>query len=251
VVHLFTLVQSFTKDDKYWETQLEFLTGGRSDLSRKKTLSVSLSALVLVLFLTEMVYSQSNSKNLPFASVTLTKSVQPIAFFTSVIDYTSFYQNQSNILSQSTRLEIYTFIEDNPGTHFRDICEKLELSVGVVQYHLKLLTKAELISVYDDNRYKRFFQSGRLKESEMRLISLLRHKTVGRILLVLSKNQSISHQSLTFKIGISSQALSWQMRRLRRMEVVDTVRERLTVKYFVTGKNVFLLSRCLSLVNLR
>jgi predicted transcriptional regulator len=198
-----------------------------------------------------MVYSQSNSKNSPLAPVTLTKTVQPIAFLTPIIDYTSFYQKQSIILNQTTRLEIYTFIKDKPGTYFRDICDELELSVGVVQYHLRLLTKAKLISIYDDNRYKRFFQSGRLKESEMRLIALLRHKTAGRILLVLSKNQSISHQSLASKLGISSQALSWQMSRLRKMGVVDTVRERMTVEYFVTGKNVLLLSRCISLVNLR
>ena len=219
-------------------------------MKRRQILSVSLGTLVLFLFLTEMVCSQSDSKHSLPTPIALTESIQPITFFTQDIARTSFYQNQS-LLNQSTRLEIYTFIEDNPGTCFRDICGKLDFSVGVVQYHLKLLTKSELISVYDDNRYKRFFQSGRFKESEMRLISLLRHKTLGRILLVLSKNQSISHKSLASELGISSQALSWQMSRFKKMGVVDTVRERMTVEYFVTGKNIFLLSRCISLVNLR
>ena len=82
----------------------------------------------------------------------------------------------------------------------------------------------------------------------MQTISVLRHKTAGKILRILTENQSISHHDLASKLEISSQALSWQMRGLREMELVDSVTDSVEVIYSITEENLAMIQFCLDLV---
>ena len=141
-------------------------------------------------------------------------------------------QNNAITLSQPTRLEIYTFVKNNPGTHFRGICNNLDLPIGVVQYHLNVLIQAGLIAAYNDGQNKRFFESQIFKHSDAKLISLLRHETTRRILTTLSdSNEAIVHKELAFILGLSSQALTWQMNQLKKTGLIDTEKENLCVRY--------------------
>ena len=62
----------------------------------------------------------------------------------------------STLLNQTTRMDIYSFIKDNPGIHFRALSDCLNLPIGVLQYHLSLLVDGGLLSTYRDGRYKRY-----------------------------------------------------------------------------------------------
>ena len=52
----------------------------------------------------------------------------------------------SSFLNQTTHVQIYNFITNNPGLNFRGICNALTLPIGVVQYHLVVLMKGDLVS---------------------------------------------------------------------------------------------------------
>jgi predicted transcriptional regulator len=104
--------------------------------------------------------------------------------------------NNSDSLNQPTRMEIYNFVKDNPGIHFRGICSNVGLSIGVVQYHLSILTRAGLLSVYNDGQCRRYFEANAYSEADMKLVSLLRHDTARKILVVLSQNGPILHKDL-------------------------------------------------------
>jgi predicted transcriptional regulator len=114
------------------------------------------------------------------------------------------------------------FILTNPGVYLREISEDLGLAMGVVQYHTWVLTKNGEVEECRSGRYRRFFGAGRYQEDEREVISLMRRGTTGKILLALSENQVLAHVRLARLLGISSQALSWQMRLLKRVGVVDT-----------------------------
>lgn len=103
--------------------------------------------------------------------------------------------NDSAALNQPTRLEIYNCVKNNPGIHFRGICDSLDLSIGVVQYHLDVLTHARLLSVFKDGQWKRYFESDAYATTDMKIIALLRHNTTRKILTVLSQNSSILHKN--------------------------------------------------------
>lgn len=174
-------------------------------------------------------------------------NTQRLIFSAPLIIGTSFREN-SRLLNQSTRMEIYSFVKGNPGIHFRGICDKLGLSIGVVQYHLSLLTSAGLLSVCNDGRCKRYFESKAFEEADMKTISLLRHQTPRRILTAMSQGSSILHKDLACMLGMSSQALTWQINRLKKTGFLEAVKEGMSVKYFLNRKDAMFLKQYLSLV---
>ena len=140
-------------------------------------------------------------------------------------------QAASALLNQTTRMTVFNFVKDNPGFHFRAMSDCLEMPIGVLQYHLGLLVNGGLISAYSDGRYKRYFESKKFTETEVKAISILRHETAGKILVILMEKQRALHKELAVELGISSQALSWQMNRLEKMGVIRKKAEGLGVKY--------------------
>jgi predicted transcriptional regulator len=104
-----------------------------------------------------------------------------------------------------------------------------------VQYHLDLLTKKGFISKRRDGRYKRYFEAGKYAETEMQMISFLKHATIRRILIALHSNPR-THKELASLLEISSQALTWHMNRLRKTGLMYAIADNFTVKYFLTSE---------------
>jgi len=123
----------------------------------------------------------------------------------------------------STREEILGFINNNPGVYLRDVSEEMGLAVGDVQYHVWILIRKGQIVDRRDGRYRRFFESGSYSELEQKVISALRQSTAGRIVTKLAEGQSASHMQLAAMLGITSQAVTWQMRRLLSAGFVEAV----------------------------
>jgi predicted transcriptional regulator len=211
-------------------------------LKCNKVLSASILVIVFAFSFFAVTYSQVNIVGL--STVSDVDNAQPLIFSAPLILGVGFNED-SRLLNQSTRIEIYNFVKNNPGIHFRGICDNLGLSVGVVQYHVGLLTRAGLLLVHRDRQYKRYFETKRFGETEMKMISLLKHKTVRRILTVLSERDSIFHKDLAVKLDISSQALTWQMNRLRKTGLVDAVKEGMKVKYLLNQENTMTVKSCL------
>jgi len=128
-------------------------------------------------------------------------------------------------LLNNTRSQIYEYITQNPGVQFRAVATALCLPVGLAEYHLGVLVRAGLLSFVRDGRYKRFFVSKRFSRREMAVICLLRHKTAKRIFEVLLCKGELSHCKLADEVAISSQALTWQMKTLRRTRFVLEVND--------------------------
>ena len=82
----------------------------------------------------------------------------------------------------------------------------------------------------------------------MKVISLLRHETAGNILVALLERGSILHKDLASKLDVSSQALSWQMNRLKKTGLVDAVNEGLKVRYLLDEENAVTVEQCLDLI---
>jgi len=153
------------------------------------------------------------------------------------------------LLNQTTRMDIYSFIKENPGIHFRALSNYLSLPIGVLQYHLGLLLNGGLLSTYRDGRYKRYFESKRFSETEMKVISVLRNGTSGKILAALLKKPQTTHKDLATQLNISSQALSWQMNRLEEMGFIRRNVDGLNVKYSLDETIYATVSQCATLLD--
>ncbi len=143
------------------------------------------------------------------------------------------FANSQTPFTNGTRMQIYNYIESNPGVQFRGICAGLSLPVGLAQYHLGVLVKSGLVSFIRDGRYKRFFPAKRFTRKEMLTISLLRHKTAKRILEALLHRKRLSHGELAGEVSITSQALTWQMKHLGKTEFVLQATEGLRTVYLL------------------
>jgi predicted transcriptional regulator len=152
------------------------------------------------------------------------------------------------IAFNTTRMQIYNFVNQNPGVSFRVLCAGLCIPVGLAQYHLGVLVRAGLVSFVRDGRYKRFFVSKRFSQKEMSWISLLRHGTARRIVEALLCRKRLSHGRLAGEVEVSSQALTWQMKRLRDCGFVLQTSEGLKIIYELDKASATQLGDCVSIV---
>jgi predicted transcriptional regulator len=150
--------------------------------------------------------------------------------------------------NNSARTQIYDFVKGNPGIQFRGICASLSLPVGLAQYHLGVLVKVGLVSFIRDGRYKRYFLSKKFSKKEMTAIFLMRHKTAKRILEVLLNRKQMSHGELACDVSITSQALTWQMKSLKKTDFVLQANEGLRTIYSLDEVSVSMLKKCMTLV---
>jgi predicted transcriptional regulator len=160
----------------------------------------------------------------------------------------SFSNQGFHLLNQTTRLQIYNFIIGNPGTNFRGICNSLALPIGVVQYHLALLIKGGLVSTRRDGRNKRYFEPKKFSNLEIKIMSILRHDTARKILTILYNEKSATHGKLTQRLEISSQALTWQMKKLKESELITGHIEENTVRYALDKIHFDTVGQCIATV---
>jgi DNA-binding transcriptional ArsR family regulator len=156
--------------------------------------------------------------------------------------------NSQPSFTNGTRTQIYNYIADNPGVQFRGLCSALGLPIGLAQYHLGVLIKTGLVSLIRDGRYKRFFQSNKFSRKQKLTISLLRHTTAKQILEALLHKKQLSHGELACEVSITSQALTWHMKRLEKTEFIMQANEGLRTIYSLDENSTPLLVQCLALV---
>jgi predicted transcriptional regulator len=207
----------------------------RCRLNRKVALTMLLAVLTLSVCFTAVASTPSRLSY--FSGVQHVGSIQQLTASVPVVLGASLHSNSTQPLSQPTRLGIYNFVNSNPGVHFRGICDRLGLSVGVVQYHLSVLERAGLITAYTDGQNKRYFEHNAFSKADMKLISLMRHETTAKILTTLAQNTSVLHKDIARSLGVSSQALSWQMNQLKKAGLISAEKVGVNVKYCLDDAN--------------
>jgi len=215
-------------------------------LKRRRT-SPTLLLCVMILFISFLAltcapYNHSSLLKIPRVDVERAAAFSVL----SVISWKC-QDGVSTLLNQTTRMDIYSFIKNNPGLHFRALSNSLGIPIGVLQYHLGLLVNGGLLSTYRDGRYKRHFESKKFTKAEMQIISALRHETSRKILVALMKKPQTTHKDLAIQLNISSQALSWQMRFLEKMGFVRREMESVNVKYSLDETISAAIGRCVAL----
>ena len=213
-------------------------------MNRKVALTILLTVLVLSVCFTAAA-SVSNTFS-PFSGSQHLGSLQQLSASAPVVIGVSLQNGSAQPLDQPTRLEIYNYVKDNPGVHFRGICDSLGLSVGVVQYHLSVLEHAGLIISYTDGQNKRYFEDNTFTKTEMQLISLMKHETTAKILTILGQNGKVFHKDIASCLGVSSQALSWQMNQLKKTGLINSEKIGIHVKYSLNDANTINLIRNLN-----
>ena len=82
----------------------------------------------------------------------------------------------------------------------------------------------------------------------MLTISLLQHKTAKRIFETMLHKKQLSHSELAGEVSITSQALTWQMKRLGKTSFIMQTNEGLRTIYSLDEKSAPLLIHYLTLL---
>ena len=83
----------------------------------------------------------------------------------------------------------------------------------------------------------------------MKTTSFLRDGTARRILSILLDERTLFHKDLASRLGISSQALTWQINRLRRIGLVDSTTDGIRKRYLLAEERIAMVKRSLNLVS--
>ncbi|HEX9341937.1 MAG TPA: helix-turn-helix domain-containing protein [Thermoplasmata archaeon] len=147
------------------------------------------------------------------------------------------------ILAVKTRRDLYEFVRKNPGFHLREVSRALDLSITLVDYHLRFLEKHELITSSMDGEYKRFYprsQPGQsdarpaLTDSEKQVLAFLRQPVPFRVIAFLMEHEAGTHKEILEHVPVSPSTLSHHLKKMQAAGLIDraTPAER---GYQVTG----------------
>jgi DNA-binding MarR family transcriptional regulator len=132
-------------------------------------------------------------------------AVLTIVIITSMVMYSKI--KRENLLKHAVRKRIHDYVKDNPGAHYRAILDDLELSMGVLTYHLNRLEKAEYLKSRQDGMYRRFFVTGRKTEVRFFLSDIQES-----ILATIRDNQGISQSRIADAIGVTRKVVNYHVR---------------------------------------
>jgi predicted transcriptional regulator len=130
---------------------------------------------------------------------------------------------EDQLLELETRQSIYDLIERVPGLHMREIQRRLNLEVALVDYHLYIMEKAEIVTSQKEGGYKRFYvspsESG-LDSNKRRILGVLRQKIPLQVTLYLLKEKQATHTKISNDLEIKPSKLSFHLKKMRKLGIL-------------------------------
>lgn len=105
--------------------------------------------------------------------------------------------------SETSREKILEYIQKYPGNHFRAIQRGLNLSLGVLQYHISVLKKQGEIIEFPINGFNCYFPRNMFDKQTVILFSHLRNKTRRRIIALLAEGDPKTLNEIKNQLGLS------------------------------------------------
>jgi len=129
-------------------------------------------------------------------------------------------EKKGKMLELDVRRKIYEIVKKFAGCHFREIERKSGLSTGSVSYHLHYLARHGLIKEEKEGNKSHYFPAG-FKSKNIRLLALLRQKSVREILLFILTHDNCGHKEIVQSVGLSPSTVSWHLKKLEENNIVE------------------------------
>lgn len=127
-------------------------------------------------------------------------------------------------LALKSRDLIYKTISNSPGLHFREIQRRTGLATGSLQYHLDFLQKQHFIRMEKEGKFVRYYSvRGQTvkEESDKKIMSLLRQKSLRRIILYLLTKVKANNAEIASAIEKSPSTTSWHLDKLLKEGLIE------------------------------
>jgi len=133
------------------------------------------------------------------------------------------------ILAVETRKSLFEFVRKNPGFHLREIARVSNLSITLVDYHLRFLEKHDLVGATMDGEYKRYYPRSMpgdatagpaLSDAEKQILATLRQPVPFRVLAFLMERESGTHKDILERVSVSASTLSHHLKKMLAVGVL-------------------------------
>lgn len=124
-------------------------------------------------------------------------------------------------LDLEPRKKIYDAIEESPGMHLRQIDRKLDIPMGTIRYHLRVLEKRDLITSKKEDKYKRFYARGKIDREKKDVLAILMKELPRTIILYLLEFPGSSHKDILSSLDVAASTLSYHLKKLREKDMIE------------------------------
>ena len=119
-------------------------------------------------------------------------------------------------MADDTRKRILDLIRESPGVHFREISRRLDVPMGVVEYHIHNLLKSQEIVSRSEGRYRRYYAEGKHGSAEKGALAHLRKGVPRSIVIHLMTHPGARHRDLKGALSLTGSTLTFHLRDLFR-----------------------------------
>ncbi|MDA4125316.1 MAG: winged helix-turn-helix transcriptional regulator [Thaumarchaeota archaeon] len=151
------------------------------------------------------------------------------------------YRPERTTPPQTTQSKVYDYIKTHPGIHLRKIGRELGLATGDVQYHLYKLENQGRVNSSRRGLYKLFYPSDLFGETQKKLLGVLSQETAREVLLNVIQNPNTSQEELALILQVSQPTISWHIKRLVELGILQKEQKGRTVAYQVLGNTAEIL----------
>lgn len=123
-------------------------------------------------------------------------------------------------LDLESRRRIYDLICSRPGTFMREMERELGMQVGMLTYHLRVLTEAGMVRAEPEGNHVRYFPVKDFIFTDRKLLSHLRNRSARSILMHAMDRGSIGYADLLSVMDISKSTLSYHLKRLSAVGLI-------------------------------
>ena len=127
-------------------------------------------------------------------------------------------------LELENRRRIFRLVSKFPGIHLRDIQKRLELSMGVLEYHLNYMEKEQILSAETDGYRKNYFIRADVQHGDKSTLTLLRQETPRRIIILILLKEKATFKDILDDTKTSKSTLSFHMKKLTESGLVISER---------------------------
>jgi DNA-binding transcriptional ArsR family regulator len=124
---------------------------------------------------------------------------------------------EPQLLQNTTRSEIFTFVSHNPGATFSEIRASLGVATGTVQHHLRVLVRGSVLRRVRTGKYTRYYPCNHrvlaMGPSEERLVKSL------------AVEGSATKAELAHRLDMSRQLIHYHVERMAKKGLVEVDRE--------------------------
>ena len=139
-------------------------------------------------------------------------------------------------LGLEIRRKIHALISKNPGLHVHKISEVLKISDQLADYHLLYLEHNGIITAIKEEGYKRYYVKGKMGAFDRRHLSMLRQEIPLKIILLLLKNNSLTHKEILSYLDVAPSTLSYHLQKLMKNDLICIDVSNNEKKYLVKDK---------------